>query len=271
MADTGSSSCRPDRLQAFGNITEHMAEGLGNRLNTMKSYIDPYMSGCDPNYRVDVTGLPDEVGGLGIKISNWGKWTAGIGTSFENIDHTTQWDTVQTIPDSQIFKNLPQWYKGDPTLGHHASEKTPIDWSKHPDIAMEMLKDLLANPNELNSAGVAFAQSGLTVGQGYASFGKNLAADMLEQIGIEPGALADPSLIDSGGYLLTAAGFATAFAAEWKDSKGLSYNQKMANSMIEAGEPTVAALAVGGYVTAATSEFFPSISLPALQLEHLLP
>lgn len=257
MADTGSSSCRPDRLQAFGNITEHMAEGLGNRLNTMKGYMDRYMKGCDPNYRVDVTGLPDEVGGLGIKISNWGKWTAGIGTSFEEADHTTQWDTVQTLPDSQIFKNLPQWYKGDPTLGHHATEKTPIDWSKHPDIAMEMLKDLLANPNELNTAGIALTQGGLSITQAYASFGKKLATDMLEQVGIEPGALADQSLIDSGDYLLAGAGFATAFASEWKASKGLSDNEKMANSMIVAGGTTGAALLVGGYVTAITSEAAP--------------
>lgn len=236
----GTSSCRPNRLDAFGKITVGIAEALGNRLHTMAPYVDAYLKGCDPQYVVkDVSGDPDQMGGLGIRISNLGHWTGDVATGFQKADSHGGKDAIDTVPDAAIQSRLPAFRK-DKVLGPGATEQTPIDWSKPGDPGQELLKALYAQNNALPGTDPTTALTGAKAQH-----------DALDKLGIDvngdPSAGAGPDL---GDWVLGGVSVAQTFASEWQQSKGLPTSTRLGDAAAQAtGNATAVGLGAGAQAT----------------------
>lgn len=267
MASQPTSSARPDRLQAFGKIAVGMAEALGHRLNAMSSIISDYMSKCNAPYRVDVSGIPEQLGGLGIQLSRLGHWTDEVGTDFYNsdkADNAQNPDRVNSMSDAQILGALGKHWK-DPTLGVDAKTAgTPVDWSKHPHMGQELLQGLqphsqvpgdISNGLDVRSAAAILPDIAKAIDKITGT--KYLAAD------------ASVTLSES---LFGAASVAATVASSWEQYKGLPVGDRVSDTMLR-GAGAAGSVEVGFLVTMLTSEtgpFAPVLGFAATGLTNII-
>ncbi len=224
-----ASSCRPDRLYSFAQVTVGMAEAMGQRINALQGAIPSYMSGCDPAYRVDVTGVPTGLGGWGISLHDLGDWTNGIAVQFLRADGVNGYigggtgpDSLFTLTDGQITAGMPARFRADPYLGMRATETTPFDWAAHPNAAEDVLKGLADNG----------AFNTITLGL-YGANAINTSRqflDELDKIGVDVQGSGGLAAIDTADYALAGLSAVAGFAHQWSAAKGLPESTKFLES-----------------------------------------
>jgi hypothetical protein len=120
---TGESSCRPARLERFGETVDALCDGLVVRAGLLEDALSEYQGSCDASFRAPTIDTAELVRAVAAGLRDVGDWTGGVGAAFRAVMEEAGWpewagfDRKVTIDDARVVGHLDEWpdpYRGVP-------------------------------------------------------------------------------------------------------------------------------------------------------------
>ncbi|MGI8751778.1 MAG: hypothetical protein ACR2MN_05615 [Acidimicrobiales bacterium] len=248
----------------FAAILVGIAEGMSPRINALHSAVDRYLSSCDHDYTVDLSGAPVGLGGWGIALHDLGDWTRGVAATFLLADAIPLYtgmggvnqDAVMTLPDTQVIAGLPARFASEPYLGVASSGE--IDWA-HTNLASQWLSEVSKGLSGADLSNGPLKTAGEVWQKGLQTEGvltHTPVSSLTEQAG---------AFNDLDKVLGSAVSFAAGFAGQWDKDEGLPEGTKVLQSL---GRGVTDAVSFEGGFAVGTALTVPALG-PAAPLAGL--